>query len=190
MTLINLFGDAMYFNIVELTDIQFSKLTFISDKSNIPKEELLVDLSVLQILGINSFDQFNVISSFGGIIYNNKTKFEYRNNRKLLRKIPLSELNNDGLLFPMYQINDLKIDLTSFQLDLKNRFVMVDILRGHIGKYCFDEEVKLGDIIFDFTTVFNKKNSERLLTNISYQSRNIINKSKDALIIKQYAEKL
>ena len=72
MTLINLFGDAMYFNIVELTDIQFSKLTFISDKSNIPKEELLVDLSVLQILGINSFDQFNVISSFGGIIYNNK----------------------------------------------------------------------------------------------------------------------
>jgi hypothetical protein len=67
---------------------------------------------------------------------------------------------------------------------------MVDILRGHIGKYCFEEDVKLDDIIFDFTTVFNIKNSERLLTNISYQSINIINKSKDALIIKQYAEKL
>lgn len=190
MTLINLFGDAMYFKIIELSDIQYHKLTLISDKSNIPKEELLFDLSVLQILGINSIDQFDIISSFGGVIYNNRTKFEYRNNRKLLRKLSLSELNNDGLLFPMYQINDLKIDLTSYKLDLKNRFVMVDILRGPIGKYFFEEDAKLGDINFDFTTVFNSKYSERLLTNVSYCSKSIINKSKDALIIKQYAEKL
>ena len=158
----------MHFNIVELSDAHLSKLTFISGKSNIPMEELLFDLSVLQSLGINAISQLNIISSFGGVIYSNRTKFEYRNNRKLLRKIPIDELNNEGLLFPLYQINDLKINLTSFKLDLKNRFVMVDVLRGPIGKYFFDEDVNLADITFEFTTIFNKKNSERLLTNISY----------------------
>jgi hypothetical protein len=190
MMLINLYGDGIYYNVIELSDVQMQKLNLISSKSAISVEELLFDLSVLEILGIDSFDDFNSIAAIGGIHFSKKTKFEFRTKRKLLHKISLDQLNNDGLLFPLYQIDELKFDLSSFSDNSKNRFVLVEIIRGHLGKFVFEQEVKLDDITFEFTTIHKNETSERLLTNVLYQESRITNKLKDAVIIRQFAEKL
>jgi len=187
MMVINLFGDGIYYNIIELSDQEIDKIKTISDLSKIKFEELLFDLSVLEILGYDSISQFPSISSGGGICFKKETKFEWKGNRKTLRKFPITDLNNDDLLFPAYLIDDIYLNLNKYSNTNKNRFVLVEVIRGNLGKYSIEEEVQLDDITFEFTHLTIETTSHRLLTSIRYQNKKIKNKAKDGVILKQYA---
>lgn len=187
---INLFGDAIYYNVIELTNSQMKMIMSISINSKTEPEELLFDLSVLEILGFDSINQMHSIASGGGIRFEKETKFEWRNQRKTLRKISLIELNNDDLLFPMYSITDITKDLDEYIEESKNRFILVEIVRGHLGKYTLKEDPQLEDLTFEFTTLKNQKGTERLFTNVYFQGQKIPNKKSDGVILKQFARKL
>jgi hypothetical protein len=184
---INLFGDGMYYNIIELSAGELDKIKTISDLLETPIEELLFDLSVLESLGYDSISQFPSVSSGGGIRFEKETKFEWKGNRKTLRKFPITELSNDDLLFPAYLIKEINLDLAQFNDPTKIRFVLIEIIRGNLGKYSLDDTTQLEDVTFEFTTIQNQNKSEKLLTNIRYQGKKLKNKAKDGVILKQFA---
>jgi hypothetical protein len=187
MMVINLFGDGMYYNIIELSEKELDKIKTISDLSETPIEQLLFDLSVLESLGYESIAQFPSIASGGGIRFEKETKFEWKGNRKTLRKFPITELSNDDLLFPAYLINEINLDLAQFNDPTKIRFVLIEIIRGNLGKYSLDDTTQLEDVTFEFTTLKHQNTTERLLTNIRYQGKKLKNKAKDGVILKQFA---
>jgi hypothetical protein len=187
MMVINLFGDGMYYNVIELSAGELDKIKTISDLSETPIEELLFDLSVLESLGYDSISQFPFMASGGGIRFEKETKFEWKGNRKTLRKFPITELSNDDLLFPAYLINEINLDLAQFNDPTKIRFVLIEIIRGNLGKYILDDNTRLEDVTFEFTTLQNQNKIERLLTNICYQGKKLKNKAKDGVILKQFA---
>lgn len=187
MMVINLFGDGMYYNIIELSVKELDKIKTISDLSETPIEQLLFDLSVLESLGYDSIVQFPSVTSGGGIRFEKETKFEWKGNRKTLRKFPITELSNDDLLFPAYLINEINLDLDQYQDPSKIRFVLIEIIRGNLGKYSLEDTTQLEDVTFEFTNLQHQHATERLLTNIRYQGKKLKNKAKDGVILKQYA---
>lgn len=187
MMVINLFGDGMYYNIIELSVKELDKIKIISDLSETPIEQLLFDLSVLESLGYDSIVQFPSVTSGGGIRFEKETKFEWKGNRKTLRKFPITELSNDDLLFPAYLINEINLDLDQYQDPSKIRFVLIEIIRGNLGKYSLEDTTQLEDVTFEFTNLQHQHATERLLTNIRYQGKKLKNKAKDGVILKQYA---
>ena len=187
MMVINLFGDGMYYNLIELSEQELNKIKTISDLSETPIEDLLFDLAVLENLGYDSISQFPSIISGGGIRFEKETKFEWKGNRKTLRKFPITELSNDDLLFPAYLINEINLDLDQYQDPSKIRFILIEIIRGNLGKYSLDDTTQLEDVTFEFTNLQHQHTSERLLTNIRYQGKKLKNKAKDGVILKQYA---
>jgi hypothetical protein len=187
MMVINLFGDGMYYNIIELSVKELDKIKTISDLSETPIEQLLFDLSVLESLGYDSIVQFPSVTSGGGIRFEKETKFEWKGNRKTLRKFPITELSNDDLLFPAYLINEINLDLDQYQAPSKIRFVLIEIIRGNLGKYSLEDTTQLEDVTFEFTNLQHQHTTERLLTNIRYQGKKLKNKAKDGVILKQYA---
>ena len=184
---INLFGDGMYYNLIELSEQELNKIKTISDLSETPIEDLLFDLAVLENLGYDSISQFPSIISGGGIRFEKETKFEWKGNRKTLRKFPITELSNDDLLFPAYLINEINLNLEQFKDASKIRFILIEIIRGNLGKYSLDDTTQLEDVTFEFTNLQHQHTSERLLTNIRYQGKKLKNKAKDGVILKQYA---
>ena len=190
MMVINLFGDGIYFKVIELSQERLYKIESISKLSNTRIEELLFDLSVLEILGFDSISQFPSIVSGGGIRFEKETKFEWKGNRKTLRKFPLTDLNNDNLLFPEYLINDIDLKLTELTDPTKIRFILIEVIRGNLGKYAIDEEVQLDDITFEFTNLSFDNTIERLMTSVRFQNKKVKNKAKDGVIIKQFAVRL
>jgi hypothetical protein len=187
MMVINLFGDGMYYNLIELSEQELNKIKTISDLSETPIEDLLFDLAVLENLGYDSISQFPSIISGGGIRFEKETKFEWKGNRKTLRKFPITELSNDDLLFPAYLINEINLNLEQFKDASKIRFILIEIIRGNLGKYSLDDTTQLEDVTFEFTNLQHQHTSERLLTNIRYQGKKLKNKAKDGVILKQYA---
>lgn len=187
MMVINLFGDGLYYNVIELSKEELNKIKTISDLSETPIEELLFDLGVLENLGYDSITQFPSIASGGGIRFEKETKFEWKGNRKTLRKFPITELTNEDLLFPAYRINEIQLNLDQYIYPSKIRFVLIEHIRGNLGKYPLDDNTQLEDVTFEFTTLENQKGIVRLLTNIRYQGKKIKNKAKDGVILKQYA---
>ena len=187
---INLFGDGMYYNVIELTKEELQKIETIGKLSNTRTEELLFDLSVLEILGYDSISKFSSILSGGGIRFEKETKFEWKGNRKTLRKFPLTELNNNDLLFPAYLINEIDLKLNKLADPTKIRFILIEVIRGNLGKYAIDEEVQLDDITFEFTNLSFDNTIERLMTSVRFQNKKVKNKAKDGVIIKQFAVRL
>ena len=187
MMVINLFGDGMYYNLIELSEQELNKIKNISDLSETSIEDLLFDLAVLENLGYDSISQFPSIISGGGIRFEKETKFEWKGNRKTLRKFPITELSNDDLLFSAYLINEINLNLEQYQDPSKIRFILIEIIRGNLGKYSLDDTTQLEDVTFEFTNLQHQHTSERLLTNIRYQGKKLKNKAKDGVILKQYA---
>lgn len=184
---INLFGDGIYYNVIELSEEEMGKLKAISDLLKTPIEELLFDLSALETIGYDSILALPSVNSGGGICVSKNTKFEWKNNRKTLRKFPLTELTNEDLLFPAYLIHESELNMNQFSDSTKNRFVLIEHIRGNLGKYTLDEEAQLDDVTFEFTQLTIKTTIHRLLTSIRYQNKKIKNKAKDGVILKQFA---
>jgi hypothetical protein len=93
-------------------------------------------------------------------------------------------------LFPEYLINDIDLKLTDLTDPTKIRFILIEVIRGNLGKYAIDEEVQLDDITFEFTNLSYDNKIERLMTSVRYQNKKVKNKAKDGVIIKQFAVRL
>lgn len=131
------------------------------------------------------FDLGNELKLFG-LLNSYQSSIEIRINGKKQRKILISDLIGDSLLFPLYKTNI--IEHQSFQQSQSN-LIIVEKEIGTIANYLFEtESFSIDNLHFSIQSV-NIRNDLKytILTNLNYSAKELVSKKSDTLIKERFA---
>ena len=102
-------------------------------KLKLPMDQVFFDSEFYSLLdnpSLVTWQNFNNFQDISGLLENHRSQIEIRLNKKPRNKILFNELNNIGLLFPLYKIESIAIDMNT-----ENR--SVTIIEQDIGTTAF-----------------------------------------------------
>ena len=184
---INLFGELWKLSKIKLKATELEALEAYSSKINISKSEGLLDVNFFGFLrtrGISFYEDFEN-TSIKGLVTNGKSQMEIWFANKKVKKINLSNLNNEDFLFPLFNIKNAILNFNSLQTGLYVEQKEI----GLIASYeMFLPQFIINDLSYHFIEVVKSDIKFQMLHEIKYNGELIPKSSKsDSLITYQYS---
>jgi hypothetical protein len=184
---INLFGELWKLSKIKLKKTEFEALKTFSSKFKISKSEALLDVNFYTFLrtrGISFYEDFENTSK-KGLVNNGKSQIEVWFANKKVKKINLSNLNNENLLFPLFNIQKSSLDYSNLQAGMYVEQKEI----GLIASYeMFLAKFDINNLSYHFVEVINAEKKFQMLYEIKYCGEIISKNSKtDSLITYQYS---
>lgn len=184
---INLFGELWKLSLLKLEEDDLKVLEFFASKHQIPKTEALLDISLYQetwFKKIESYEGFPQ-TSISGLIDTPRNQIEIWFAKKKIKKYRIAELNNESLLFPLYQVENTDLDFG----DLQQGLYVEQTETGLIGSYeLLLPNFSIDKLSFQFMTLFKMHTQFRFLHTIKYDGIPVPKKQKpDSVMRSQYA---
>ena len=184
---INLFGELWKLSKIKLKKIELEALEAYSSKFKISKSEALLDVNFFDFLrtrGIGFYEDFEN-TSIKGLVTNGKSQIEIWFANKKVKKINLSNLNNEDFLFPLFNIQKTTLNYNSLQngLYVEQREI------GLIDSYeIFLTQFNINNLSYHFVEVVKADIKYQMLHEIKYNGEIIPKNSKtDSLITSQHS---
>lgn len=160
--ILNLFGTGIRFWICEIPTPLFEEMNKIRCQHKVEWEDILFDLGFLEHVGFSHWSELSSRPEQIGFLLESTNRVEIKQGAKFLARFKASELREDVTLFPLFQTNFEKLELSE-----SNEFktvVLVQYEKGLITKFsyhadyfsidhltfgirCIQDQVFLGDII-------------------------------------------
>jgi hypothetical protein len=184
---INLFGELWKLSKIKLKKKELESLEAYSSKFKISKSEALLDVNFFDFhktRGINFYEDFENIT-LKGLVNNSKSQIEIWFTNKKVNKINLSNLNNENLLFPLFDIRKAILNYNSLEIGL---YVTQKEI-GLIASYeMYLPKFNINALSFHFIEVVNDKMKFQMLHEIKYNEKLLSKSSKtDSLITYQHS---
>ena len=140
--------------------------------------------SLLDNPSLVTWQNFNNFQDISGLLENHRSQIEIRLNKKPRNKILFNELNNIGLLFPLYKIESIAIDMNT-----ENR--SVTIIEQDIGTTAFYkfncQKFDIDNLRFRIATVKTNDRTYPILSGIFYNEMIIKPYKSDTLVTSIHA---
>ncbi len=151
-------------------------------------EEAIFDDLFYKQLGLKDYQSFMDLGNeqvYKGLLNDSKSIIEIRINNRKRRNIPINELLNESVLFPVFQTTICKVENVP---PLPNSLIAVEKEMGTIASYKFEtESFSLDKLSFTITDLRIRKQSDYiLLTKIEYDSRELIGTQSDTVVTERY----
>lgn len=164
---INFFGELWKLSKIEFAPEEIEALKAYSSKFEISKSEALLDVnffSFLKTRGISFYEDFEN-TSISGLLNYGKSQIEIWYAHKKIKKIKLSDLNNEQLLFPLFKIEKSLLNYNS----LPNGLFVEQKEKGLIASFemllpCFSIDL----LSYSFVEVLKKDSKFQILHQIKY----------------------
>ncbi len=185
MMVINLFGVGLKYAVFDLPETIYEKMNQLSLKTNQSLTQIVGDLEFWELYGMNQVFDLPIISKGFGLVENESSIFEWKNNRKLIRKINLHQLSNDGLLFPIYNIEYKNENLILKSDEKQIKLILLEFSKGPVAKYSINQEINLEDLNFVFKSIEIENESFSFLSGVKYKDQILTSKSDHSLVTHQ-----
>ena len=141
--------------------------------------------SLLNTPAYSSWQDFNNFQDISGLLESHRSQVEIRLNKKPRKKIVFNDLNNTGLLFPLYNVESVSINM-----DTKNR--SVTIIEQDVGTTAFYKfhckEFEIDKMSFRISKVKTENNATySILSGIFYNGLILTPYKSDALVTSIHA---
>ena len=184
---INLFGELWKLSKINLKKTELEALKTYSSKFKISKSEALLDVNFFDFLrarDITFYEDFEN-TSIKGLVNNGKSQIEIWFANKKVKKIKLFDLNNENLLFPLFDIQKTTLNYNMLQ----NGLYVEQKEIGLVSSYeMFLPQFSINNLSYYFVEVVNADIKFQMLQEIKYNREIIPKNSKtDSLITHQYS---
>jgi hypothetical protein len=184
---INLFGVGCIVTKASVEDEVWKKITDCSGKLKVPIELLFFDSDFYEMLNMpkyKSWRDFNNLFEVSGLINNSKSIIEIKNSKKKIAKIKFSELINENLLFPLYNLEIGEIEKHESN---KKNLTIFETEIGTVASYQFVcKKFDIDKLKFAICNLYINESSEFvILSDIFYNEVNLVSKTNDTLVTKQ-----
>lgn len=172
----------------EVEEILWNKIMVCAETLKLPVKQAFFDSDFYSLLNnpaYASWHNFNNIQDTSGLLESHRSQVEIRLNKKPRKKIVFSDLNNAGLLFPLYNVDTIAIDLNT-----KNR--SVTIVEQDIGTTAFYQfnchKFSIDNLRFQICSVKTTNNiAYSILSGISYDGFELKPYKSDTLVTSIHA---
>jgi hypothetical protein len=137
--------------------------------------------SLLNMPAYASWQHFNNLQDISGLLESHRSQVEIRLNKKPRKKIRFNELTNEGLLFPLYNVEKINIDINTEHRS-------VTIIEEDIGTTAFYKfncpKFDVDNLRFQISTVKAKNDmAYSILSGIFYSGIGLKPYKSDTLVI-------
>lgn len=184
---INLFGELWKLSKIKFKKIELEALDVYSSKFKISKSEALLGVNFFDFLrtrGISFYEDFEN-TSIKGLVNNGKSQIEIWFANKKVKKINLFNLNNENLLFPLFDIQKTTLNYHTLQ----NGLYVEQKEIGLIASYeMFLPQFSINNLSYHLVEVVKADMQFQILHDVKYNGEIIPKNSKsDSLITHQHS---